>query len=242
MATTPIIHTSFSVTSGHLCFGDLENIWHGASTEPVHGFPTFSPLQGGTVMQFDFKYNVPAENGTWNAIQLVDVASQNVRGWLVTHEDVDPAPEIDKILRVSGSPYERDSGSSMNNEDTKAEGVLVINRYDWGYYTHDRIQVDGIETFDDYDPYMSESVGLVDCQHAKDQVTQWKDQHPCKRGSSVGALWLRIPDGEYKFGRFGYNDTRTAARSFLFFTTNTEFCRTALSGFSQSLRRNEDVQ
>ncbi|KAH7176797.1 hypothetical protein EDB81DRAFT_773581 [Dactylonectria macrodidyma] len=241
MATTPTVHATFSVTSGRLCFGDLENIWQGASTEPVHGVPTFSALQGGTIKQFDFKYNLPAENGTWNAIQLVDVASQNVCGWLATHADVDPAQEVDKILRVSGAPYENNSGSRFNNEDTKAEGVLVVNRYDWGYYTHDRIQVNGIETLDDYDPDMAESVGLVDYERAKDQVTKWKDQHPSKRTASDNALWLRIPDGEYKFGRFGYNDARTAARSFLFFTTNTEFCMTALAGCSQPLRREEDV-
>ncbi|PQE03547.1 histone-fold protein [Rutstroemia sp. NJR-2017a BVV2] len=42
--------------------------------------------------------------------------------------------EIDKILRVSGSPYEHDSGSQFNNEKTTAAAMYAINRYDWGWY------------------------------------------------------------------------------------------------------------
>jgi len=54
--------------------------------------------------------------------------------WFASHSDVDPEVEIDKILRVSGSPYEHDNGSRLNDEKTAAEAVLVINRYEWGYY------------------------------------------------------------------------------------------------------------
>ncbi|KAF7553540.1 hypothetical protein G7Z17_g3543 [Cylindrodendrum hubeiense] len=250
MSPAPIVHATFSVTSGHLCYGDLENIQVGASTDLVHGLPSFPAFTGGTVMGHVLKFNVPAENGTWAAFQLlgvepqsgpelVTVESRPIRGWFVCHMDTDPVQEIDKILRVSGSPYEEDSGSRLNNDKTREEGVLVINRYDWGYYAHEREGDDKLETFEDYDFSLNESVGLVDYKHAKDQISQWKDQHPRERATSDDGIWLRIPDGEYKFGRFGYNDKRTAACSFIFFTTNTYFTKTALAGMQHSLRKDE---
>jgi hypothetical protein len=84
-----------------------------------------------------------------------------------------------------------------------------------------------------------ESAGLVDYSHAKDQVREWVEHQPSKRCSSEAGVWMCIPDGEYMFGRVGFDDTHTTARSFLFFTANTDFTRTALAGRQQTLRKEE---
>lgn len=124
------ISTHFNVNSGHLCYGELHNIWQGASAEPSHGLTAIQRRIAETVMTYELDHNVSAQNGTWNAFQLIDTTKARLAGWFVAHEAVDVLQEIDKILRVSGSPYEEDSGSKYNDEKTIAEGVLVINRYD----------------------------------------------------------------------------------------------------------------
>jgi len=54
---------------------------------------------------------------------------------------------MDRILRVSGSSHEWESGSRFNNAKTAAEGALVINRYDLGYYDkRGREEVSHVET------------------------------------------------------------------------------------------------
>ena len=79
--------------------------------------------------------------------------------------------EIDKILRVSGSPYEYDSGSQVNNENTAAEAVLVIGRYDWGYYDNrgkEELGIDDEANMENFDTQVfGEGAGIVDFGTAK---------------------------------------------------------------------------
>lgn len=241
MAAAPVVYATISVTSGHLCFGALNNIWNGASTLPVQGLPKVRFQRSGTVKVHRIEYNVAARNGTWNAFQLIDLDSKKAVAWFLAHSGVDPKKEIDKILRVSGSPYEYDSGSSMNNDKTEAEGVFLINRYDWGYY--DKRSADGIgkdmEEGESDRLANGNSLGVVDIAEAKSMVSRWKEQRPSQREWSKGGAWLYCPGGEYMFGRFGFDDDHIAARSFLFFSTNTYFTRTAFAGLDQSLRKEE---
>jgi hypothetical protein len=137
------MHSQFIVKSSCLCYGDLHNIWHGACS-PIQGFPTPAPERSGTVRIHKLEYNVSALDGTWKTYQLVDIGSQIVRAWVACHSSVNPEEEIDKILRVSGSPYEWYSGSTVNNAETAAEGVLVINRYDWGGYDERGMEEAGV--------------------------------------------------------------------------------------------------
>jgi hypothetical protein len=137
------MHSQFIVKSSCLCYGDLHNIWHGACS-PIQGFPTPAPERSGTVRIHKLEYNVSALDGTWKTYQLVDIGSQIVRAWFACHSSVNPEEEIDKILRVSGSPYEWYSGSTVNNAETAAEGVLVINRYDWGGYDERGMEEAGV--------------------------------------------------------------------------------------------------
>ena len=256
MATSesPSAFATIFVSSGRLCFGELHNIWNGATTPvQVPGLPTPRPRAFGTVKAQPIEYNIAARNGKWNAFQLVDLVTKQVTAWLLTHSDVDPEREVDKILRVSGSPYEPDSGSTFNDDKTAAEGVFVINRYDWG--CHDKRSQDEVVEVNEreLDPDtgnwpaswegLFESTGLVDLAVAKPMVLQWKDQLSRERQSSEpsseGGVWLHIPGGEYQFGRFGFDDDHAAAHSFLFFTTNTCFTRTVFKGLGQTLRREE---
>ncbi|KAM6523005.1 hypothetical protein FALCPG4_012610 [Fusarium falciforme] len=229
-------YSVFSVASGCICFGTLPDIWSGASTAPTQAIPTPPPLTGGTIIANKLEYNVPAKNGTWISFQLVDVVTGDVRGWFVCHADTGPEQELAKILCVSGSPYEEDGGSSMNDEKTRAAGILVINRYDWGYNGR---RAEDVGEISEEVQAGSESAGLVDYNHAKDQALEWQKQTPSERGPSETGVWMHIPVGEYMFGRFGFDDEHTSARSFLFFTAYTDFTRTALAGHTLSLRKPE---
>ncbi|KAH7377260.1 hypothetical protein BKA66DRAFT_533653 [Pyrenochaeta sp. MPI-SDFR-AT-0127] len=240
MAAAREIHSTFSVSSGCLCFGALHNIWAGASV-PVRGFPIVRPRPSGTVNAHQLDFNVSAQNGDWYAYQLVSIEKKTVCGWFVAHSDVDPDGEIDKLLRVSGSPYEPDCGSTMNDDKTRAEGVFVINRYDWGFYDlkfHNEPRTSAAEG--ETDPLAEgNSAGLVDYAQAKSQIKEWKIQRASERRSSKNGIWMYIPHGEYMFGRFGFDDARSGARSFLFFNINTQFTRTTFAGLQQPLRKEE---
>ena len=241
----PQAHLNFIIKSGHLCYGDLHNIWQGASAEPGHGLTDARPRRSGTVRIHELDHNVSAENGTWNAFQLTDITDERLVGRFTPHESVDVPQELSKILRVSGSPYEEDSGSTFNNEKTAAEGVLVINRYDWDYYDKRALDViQNQEGNDDGDPstYVPGiSAGLVDYAEAKAEVKFWKDRPANRRGEEQRpyGLWMHVPSGEYKFGRFGFNQEHSAARSFLLFSMYTVFTRTAIAGMRQPLRKEE---
>ncbi|KAH6636299.1 hypothetical protein F5144DRAFT_645161 [Chaetomium tenue] len=222
MTGSPKVYNTLAVNSGCLCFGELHNIWNGASV-PVQseGIPAHRPQLSGTVQVHRIEYNITARNGIWNGFRLIDLNTKKVAAWFLAHSDVDPEKEVDKILRVSGSPYEDDSGSSFNDDKTAAEGVFVINRYDWGYYDSRSQEVMEPEEINEE---LFASVGLVDLSVAK---PAWLE----------GGAWLHVPNGEYLFGRFGFDDDHDAARSFLFFTTNTYFTRTAFDGLERTLRK-----
>ncbi|KAK6330542.1 hypothetical protein TWF696_003428 [Orbilia brochopaga] len=240
MEAAPKPHARFTVTSGCLCFGALHNIWAG-SFASIQAFPNVRPQPSGTVSAHQLEYNVSAKNGTWIAFHLVDIYSQQVCAWLVCHSDVDPEREVDKILRVSGSPYEEDSGSRMNDDKTNQEGVLVINRYDWGYHNKQFFDEIGEGVSEGENDFLanSNSAGLVDHAHAQDQVREWKELRPSERRPSAAGVWMYTPHAEYMFGRFGFDDAHSAARSFLFFSTNTVFTKTAFLGTDKSLRKEE---
>ena len=121
------------VGSGAVCFGERHNILHGAGV-PVQAPALRLPQCSGTVITHATDFNIAAKNGRWAVYPLRDLADGAPRAWLVCHEDVDPRAECDRILRISGSPYEADSGWSKNCAQTWEGRVVVINRYDWGYY------------------------------------------------------------------------------------------------------------
>ncbi|KAM5350108.1 hypothetical protein ACJ41O_006613 [Fusarium nematophilum] len=166
--------------------------------------------------------------------------TDQVEGWFAAHEGVDPLPELLKILRVAGSPYEFDSGYRWNNDETRAEGVLLINRYDWSR-NYDMFPAPDFADIAEDDDSMADTntVGLVDYAHGSSYVEEWAKQSPKERGSSPNGLWLYIPNPEYMWGRFGFDDEYTEARSFLFFTQRTDFYETIFPGQSQALRERE---
>ncbi|KAF4434494.1 hypothetical protein FACUT_7920 [Fusarium acutatum] len=243
MANSPIIQSTLSVVSGQLCFGSLHNIWFGSSA-PSQGLPVAPPQPSGTVKVHSINYNVAAQNGIWNVYKLVTSETGDAVAWFVAHEDIDPRQELDKILRISGSPYEPDHGSTVNNDVTSQAGVFVVNRYDWGYYDKrcfDEIG-EGQEEGDDDVLANSNSLGLVDRSIAQEMVQRWQGQRLSRRESAEHGIWLHIPHGEYMFGRFGFNDTHTAAGSFLFFSAYTEFTRTSFLGIPRTLREHMTPQ
>jgi hypothetical protein len=240
MTTKPQVYAQFTVTSGCLCYGDIHNIWHGA-TIPIQQFPmSVTQHASGTVKAQKVQFNVTAKNGTWNAFQLVGKDTGRVSAWFVCHSDVDPEMEIDKILRVSGSPYEPDSGSQFNNEKTAAEAVYAINRYDWGWYDKhgkkelgidDEVNIENLNA-----RVFGEGVGLVDFGVAKTEVLRWQKKERHEIDTRPGGIWMFIPGGEYMFGRFGFDEGRVAARSFIIFTTCTNFTNTTFVGLENTLR------
>ena len=240
MAHSALAHATFTVSSGAVCFGLLIDILKGAEAA-IQEPPSPRPHAGGTVIYHPLEHNVTARNGIWNAYTLVDVNTSRVEGWFAASADIDPVEEVTKILRVSGSPYEHDSGSSRNNDKTRAERVLVINRYDWGMdYESDKISDEEPEGNEDM-MANGNTIGLVDYAYATDYVHRWARQKPSQRGASPEGTWMYIPNAEYMFGRFGFDDDYTEARSFLFFTQRTDFFKTKMSGLSQPLRKHQKV-
>ncbi|KAL1848595.1 hypothetical protein Plec18167_002220 [Paecilomyces lecythidis] len=191
----------------------------------------------GTVYAHHIEYNVPAQNGTWNIFQLVDFRTKQVVGWFLAHSEINAEGELDRILRVAGSPYECDHGSSVNTEATSAAGVFLVNRYDWGPF--DERSLDVIEESEFDDTNASESLGIVDLAHARIMVSRWREQRPDQRQWSAHGSWLHIPHAEYMFGRFGFDDEHVAARSFLFFSLHTRFTHTTFAGLRRTLRTEE---
>ncbi|KAL8981222.1 MAG: hypothetical protein Q9205_003926 [Flavoplaca limonia] len=229
--TFPRVHAHFTVHSGHLCYGELHNIWQGALAEPSHGLTAVQPTVAGTVITHKLDHN--------NAFRLIDTTQYRLAGWFVAHELVDVLHEIDKILRVSGSRYEEDSGSKYNNEKTMQGGVLVINRYDWCLYDKRALDVVGEDEFDPSTFAPRIGAGLVDYAEAKDEVMFWKDVPEDRRDEEQRpyGLWLDLSQNEYSFGRFGFDEKQSAARSFLFFGIHTVFTQTVIAGMQQPLRK-----
>ncbi|EXK84292.1 hypothetical protein FOQG_11551 [Fusarium oxysporum f. sp. raphani 54005] len=150
MANSPIIQSTLSVVSGQLCFGSLHNIWFGSSA-PSQGLPVAPPHQVAQLKLTASTTTLPhkKEYGTPSNLQ-----------------------EVDKILRISVSPYEPDHGSTINNDVTSQAGVFVVNRYDWGYYDKrcfDEIG-EGQEEDDDDVLANSNSLGLVDRSIVQEMV------------------------------------------------------------------------
>ncbi|KAL2864795.1 uncharacterized protein BJX67DRAFT_199279 [Aspergillus lucknowensis] len=253
----PQIHSTFSVTSGGLCFGYIAEIDEGASSA-IQPFPNVRPRLRDTELVHDVEYNVAAENGTWNVYQLIDRRVGCISGWFACHSPIvdDPCREVDRILRVAGAPYEADSGSAMNSDTTAAEGIFVISPGDWfssKRSTRDRARELGCSpshwSKNTSRQYLDErAVGLVDYGKAKSQVHAWQTQNSELRGGAIVAesgIWMTIPhvwdaDSRPDFGRFGFDEARTAARSFLFFTERTDFTETLFRGIDQRVFRKRE--
>eukprot|EP01025_Chloroclados_australasicus_P033219 TRINITY_DN33811_c0_g1_i1.p1 TRINITY_DN33811_c0_g1~~TRINITY_DN33811_c0_g1_i1.p1 ORF type:complete len:278 (+),score=26.71 TRINITY_DN33811_c0_g1_i1:54-836(+) len=226
----PTLYCQFQITSGGLCYGELHNMNHGSQV--TIQIPSMKgPELSGTVIIHQLDYNYSAINGTWNVYQLSQTytnqhgrENKHLCAWIACHETIDPKSELARILSISGSPYEENSGSNVNTDQTFEQGVLVINRYDWGYYDKRGIAPDDYDWDCQTGGDNGVAVGLLDHSHATEVIQNWKGIPWNLRGSSYG-VWMPIPDGEYSFGRFGLNEDRSAVQSFLFFTAFTEFAK-----------------
>ncbi|PNS16192.1 hypothetical protein CAC42_1955 [Sphaceloma murrayae] len=231
----PASHDShhFINQSGCLCYGALHNILHGAS-RPPQTFSSPAPETFGTVLKSASDYNIRAQKGAWHVFPLVKTGTNEVSAWFACHEDADPTVELRRILRVSGSPYEHDHGSSFNDQTTAAQGILVINRYDWGGYD-DRCADQIPQTAQLH----NDSVGLVDHAQAGEAVRTWQEQAPQARQTLPSGTWLYSAHGEYLFARFGFDEARVHALSFLCFTDQTVFTQTSFMNSSTPVRQHE---
>ncbi len=175
----------------------------------------------GTILCAGLDFNVRARNGEWVCFTLLGAPSggqRPVAAWFCCHSDwaVEAEGECKRILKHAGSPYEADSGDSFNTDRTRAAGVLVINRYDWSW-TDTRGLADGANA--------QEGIGLADHGAAGHGATSsaWE-------ASGDGAM---LPcEGEYEFGRFGYNLQTGESYSFLYFRAGTAFTHTGFRGRS----------
>ncbi|CAK9785067.1 unnamed protein product [Cutaneotrichosporon oleaginosum] len=231
----PTPRTSFTVSSGAICFGDLHNMWHGAGV-PIQPFRT-TPADmevGGTVRVQQSEYNTVARNGVWHVYALI---CRGVTGWFAAHESVAPRREMRRILRVSGSPASLDPGSTFNDEDTVRAGVFVLNRYDWGYY--DRRSEGEVRRVTESGPWTI-GVGVCDYGDARAAVRAWEGIVGDERAPRPAGVWMAIPNGEYLYGRIGYGAGE--AHSFLFFNTYTQFESTTFEGTVTPLSEHETIR
>ena len=236
MLPNPLPYSHFTLTSGGLCYGALHNILHGARSSP-QSFPSISvPMnEGGTVLSQKLDHNVIPRTGTWTAYRLMDLELNQVCGWFACHSDVKLEAEVRRILKAAGSPYEPDYGSNFNDAQSHGAAVLVINRYDWDYYDSrckDECPVDNDEEVVD----VHVAAGLCDAAHAQQCLDEWKAKASKDREALPHGVWMHIPDMEYMFGRFGYDENRQGAQSFLLFTANTVFNQTVFEGTKALLR------
>jgi hypothetical protein len=147
--------------------------------------------------------------------------------------------EIARILKVAGNPYEPDHGTPRNDESTAEEGILVINCYDWSCYdarSLKELNDDEVEPGQD-GPW--NSIGLVDLKDAAVPIPIWKAQSTAKRESAEFGTWIFVPRAEYLFGRFGLDEERKQARSFLFFAGHACFTEAAFEGLTTPVRKFE---
>lgn len=232
MAAFPVVNSTFSVTSGCLCFGTLHNIWAGASSVALPGFPTVRPNKAG-VQRLEF--NIAAQNGTWNVYQLKDARDRNkTNGWFASHSSLDPGDEIRKIVDLTVNYFGDDVQNLFNNYRTEAEGVFVINQHDWN--RHDRRFWEEFgEEPKSTGGYITPA-GLVDCAQAKGQVQEWKKTPLRERGASESGAWMAIEDSYRAFGRFGFDESRSTARSFLYYATIGHTHSAAFVGFEEPIR------
>lgn len=237
-STESTISAPFDVTSGALCFGSLHDILEGAAA-PIPTGPSPHPRRDGTAEDQPMVHNVRAKTGTWEAYALLDIKNFTVQGWFAAHAEVDPVKEIAKILHVAGSPFDYEPISTMNTDKTRKEGVFVINVDDWGMARGEDEFPNEVQEGDADNLVKWNSVGLVDHSHAASYVQEWIKQKPSQRGASPNGMWMYIPRAVRMFGRFGFNEEYTHARSFLFFVAQTNFFRTCFPWQENPIRRRE---
>eukprot|EP01117_Protostelium_nocturnum_P012894 TRINITY_DN4772_c0_g1_i1.p1 TRINITY_DN4772_c0_g1~~TRINITY_DN4772_c0_g1_i1.p1 ORF type:complete len:452 (+),score=109.95 TRINITY_DN4772_c0_g1_i1:106-1461(+) len=229
--------SSFTVSSGNLCYGEIHNILTGGRLPKCSGLPSAKPQDSGTVTSQQLDFNVAAKNGTWNCFELLNNQSKRVCAWFLCHSDSDPWEQVQHILRVAGSPYESDFGSRFNDENTEEAKVFVINRYDWGGY--DNRSESEFNFSDEAEDWNGNGVGVADYSHAEEVVKRWKGKPNAEKEATENGIWLHIPSAEYLFGRFGFDESGSDAVSFLYFTDQTNFTRTTFAGQSATLKKFE---
>lgn len=239
---------TFAVHSPGFCFGPILDI-HYASRDPIFSPPPEPVLfASGSVKVHDVAKCLPAQFGSWRTYPLTSIhAPHAVTGWFAAHESVDARAELDKILRVAGSPYEDDFGSRANNAITRKASVLLVNRYDW-MRPRDNVTAEFPDAWttlkENPDPYAESAgywncMGLVDYAHAAEQAQVWSWSVPEQRQSTDNAVWMHVPFEEYMWARIGFDDEYTLARSFLYFQIHTDFYHTAFPGETKPIRKYE---
>jgi len=234
--TSKKVHTnSFEITSGALCFGEAHNVRHGAS-QAIKSPSVAHPECRGTVFVQPIEYNYAAVNGTWTSYPLYDKYGA-IGSLFCCHSSIDkPLEEIKRILRIAGSPYDHDS-ARFSDGDTFENRVLLINRYDWGYYDNRGNPVEE-EATEDGSPWSmlvdysaASSIAEYGLKSKNEIYPLWGTVENSEEEKSVGVR-LMLRNHEYQFGRFGLNEDRSAVASFLFFSSDTQFSSITFEGQS----------
>eukprot|EP01039_Chlorochromonas_danica_P009078 gene9078-10020_t len=226
---TTAVLSSFEVSSGALCFGQPHNLRHGASQAVVQPAVAENVGEGGTVVQHALDFNYAALDGTWKVYGIYSDPDRRLCAYLSCHESVaDPFHELQHILSISGSPYESNHGiSTFPCKQTFESGVLVINRYDWSYYDE---RGDPSQEEDADVGLQGSTASLCDYQAASQLrdygLSSKKEVTPLLAAagdSSAVGVRLVLKGHEYEFGRFGMVGDRSKVKSFLFFSSYTDF-------------------
>lgn len=241
---------TFDVRSAGICFGPILDIHH-ASLEPMVSTPPEpKPFVWGTVRPHDVPKCVPAQSGSWRTYPLTSLrAPYDVTGWFAAHESVDPRPELDKLLRVAGSPSEYEPGNVHNNAETRNASVLLANNFHW-MPPEDDVTREFPDAWATREPWNGTNagnqgdsagfwynIGLVDYAHAAEQTQLWSRSPPHQRQSSAHGVWMHAAWSEYMWARIGFDDDYKQARSFLYFQGNTDFFATTFPGDAEPLRK-----
>lgn len=225
----------FTVSSGAICFGPLRDVLR-ASRTPIQTppEPPAKPVPDGIPFikqQQQMEHNVPAQNGTWTALPLVTMLKPHrTTAWFVAHSDVDPATEIDKILRVAGSPFEDDFGVRYNRAESRAANLWLVNQEDWDDIP--RGEADEFPRLTANSEYVKQEgdahanrgcIALTDYAHGEELAQGWRGVNSHRRQQSEHGLWLHTPGANRPHVRIGFDDNYQRARSLLFFSQGTNF-------------------
>lgn len=256
---------TFAVHSPSTCYGPLLNLYY-SSQAPILSLPPQPEcfVQGSRRTRHAVAPCVPAQFGSWRTYPLTDLEPpHDITGWFAAHESVDAQSELDKILRVAGSPYEYDAENTENNADTRNASVLLVDLMSWM-----RPDKSAAEEFPDAWAAFQEDknvsptaagmqgvgywdyIGLVDFAHAAHQVQIWSRSASAQRQSTHHAAWMHVPvrddipieaairtEWEQAWVRIGFDDDYTQARSVLYFQGSTDFFQTAFPGETEPLRK-----
>ncbi|KAI8870417.1 hypothetical protein GQ42DRAFT_16222 [Ramicandelaber brevisporus] len=124
-----IVTRSFTVDSGEIVYGQVQNVVHGYHTT-VHdkcyppkefGDEDSDDEDDGPIVKHTLNFKCAARTGTWNVCKIImtEMGDNAVTGYIFHHSDIDPQEVVDNVKKMG---YD----NQFDNPN-----IVYINRYEW---------------------------------------------------------------------------------------------------------------